>query len=123
MKFVDELNHEEQRSMRENLDEETLAIYDLLRKDNLTKKEEELVKRIAKETLEKLKQEKLKGSMWRESAQVSAQIRIIIRDSLLYLPQEHYPDDEIDIKTLDVYQHIYSNYYGGGSSIYDRAVA
>ena len=32
-------------------------------------------------------------------------------------------DDEIDIKTLDVYQHIYSNYYGGGSSIYDRAVA
>ncbi len=123
MKFVDELNHEEQRSMRENLDEETLAIYDLLRKDNLTKKEEELVKRIAKETLEKLKQEKLKGSMWRESAQVSAQIRIIIRDSLLYLPQEQYPDDEIDIKTLDVYQHIYSNYYGGGSSIYDRAVA
>ena len=122
MKFVDELNHEEQRSMRENLDEETLAIYDLLRKDNLTKKEEELVKRIAKETLEKLKQEKLKGSMWRESAQVSAQIRIIIRDSLLYLPQEHYPDDEIDIKTLDVYQHIYSNYYGGGSSIYDRIV-
>jgi type I restriction enzyme, R subunit len=123
MKFIDELNHEEQRSMRENLDEETLAIYDLLRKENLTKKEEELVKRIAKETLEKLKQEKLKGSMWRESAQVSAQIRIIIRDSLLYLPQEHYPDDEIDIKTLDVYQHIYSNYYGGGSSIYDRAVA
>ena len=123
IKFVDELNHEEQRSMRENLDEETLAIYDLLRKENLTKKEEELVKRIAKETLEKLKQEKLKGSMWRESAQVSAQIRIIIRDSLLYLPQEHYPDDEIDIKTLDVYQHIYSNYYGGGSSIYDRSVA
>ena len=57
MKFFDELNHEEQRSMRENLDKETLAIYDLLRKENLTKKEEELVKRIAKETLEKLKQE------------------------------------------------------------------
>ena len=119
MKFVNELNHEEQRSMRENLDEETLAIYDLLRKDNLTKKEEELVKKIAKETLEKLKHEKLKVSMWRESAQISAQIRIMIRDSLLFLPQEKYPDDEINIKTLDVYQHIYSNYYGGGSSIYD----
>ena len=49
--------------MKENLDEETLAIYDLLRKDNLTKKEENLVKGIAKETLEKLKKEKLKGSM------------------------------------------------------------
>ncbi len=122
MKFFDELNHEEQRSMRENLDEETLAIYDLLRKDNLTKKEKNLVKGVAKETLEKLKKEKLKGSMWRESAQISAQIRIMIRDSLLFLPQEKYPDKEIDIKTLDVYQHIYSNYYPGGSSIYDHTV-
>jgi len=119
IKFVNEMNHEEQRSIRENIDEETLAIYDLLRKDDLTKKDEEAVKKVAKETLEKLKSEKLKGSRWRESAQVSAQIRIIIRDSLLFLPQEQYPDEEIDIKTLDVYQHIYSNYYGGGSSIYD----
>ena len=122
MKFFDELNHEEQRSMRENLDKETLAIYDLLRKDNLTKKEKNLVKGVAKKTLEKLKKEKLKGSMWRESAQISAQIRIMIRDSLLFLPQEKYPDKEIDIKTLDVYQHIYSNYYPGGSSIYDHTV-
>ena len=122
IKFVNEMSHEEQRSMRENLDEETLAIYDLLHKDNLTKKDEELVKKVAKETLEKLKNKKLKISRWRESAQVSAQIRIIIRDSLLFLPQEKYPDDEIDIKTLDVYQHIYSNYYGGGSSIYDDAM-
>jgi len=119
IKFVNEMNHEEQRSIRENIDEETLAIYDLLRKDDLTKKDEEAVKKVAKETLENLKSEKLKGSRWRESAQVSAQIRIIIRDSLLFLPQEQYPDEEIDIKTLDVYQHIYSNYYGGGSSIYD----
>lgn len=29
----------------------------------------------------------------------------------------------IDIKTLDVYQHIYSNYYHGGSSIYDHAIS
>ena len=122
MKFVDELNNEEKRSIRENLDEETLAIYDLLRKDNLTKKEEDLVKKVAKDTLEKLKQEKLKIKMWRESAQVSAQIRILIRDSLLHLPQEQYPDDEVDIKALDVYQHIYSNYYGGGSSVFNQKI-
>jgi type I restriction enzyme R subunit len=120
MKFVDELNNEEKRSIRENLDEETLAIYDLLHKDSLSRKEEESVKKVAKDTLDKLKQEKLKVSMWRESAQVSAQIRILIRNSLLYLPQEQYPDEEIDKKTLDVYQHIYSNYYGNGLSIYDQ---
>ena len=37
IKFVNEMDYEDQRSMRENLDEETLAIYDLLRKETLTK--------------------------------------------------------------------------------------
>ena len=35
------MNEEEERSTREELDEETLAIYDLLHKDKLTKEEEE----------------------------------------------------------------------------------
>ena len=119
LKFVNEMNLEEQRSMRENLDEETLAIYDLLCKDNLTKKDKDIVKKVAIETLENLKKEKLKIERWRESNQVSAQVKIIIRQCLLHLPKETYPDDEVDVKTLDVYQHIHSNYYGGGASIYN----
>ena len=31
-------------------------------------------------------------------------------------------DDEVDIKALDVYQHIYSNYYGGGSSVFNQKI-
>ena len=119
LKFVNEMNLEEQRSMRENLDEETLAIYDLLCKTNLTKKDKDIVKKVAIETLENLKKEKLKIERWRESNQVSAQVKIIIRQCLLHLPKETYPDDEVDVKTLDVYQHIHSNYYGGGASIYN----
>ncbi len=119
LKFVNEMNLEEQRSMRENLDEETLAIYDLLCKDNLTKKDKDIVKKVSIETLENLKKEKLKIERWRESNQVSAQVKIIIRQCLLHLPKETYPDDEVDVKTLDVYQHIHSNYYGGGASIYN----
>ena len=119
LKFVNEMNLEEQRSMRENLDEETLAIYDLLCKANLTKKDKDIVKKVSIETLENLKKEKLKIERWRESNQVSAQVKIIIRQCLLHLPKESYPDYEVDIKTLDVYQHIHSNYYGGGASIYN----
>ena len=119
LKFVNEMNLEEQRSMRENLDEETLAIYDLLCKANLTKKDKDIVKKVAIETLENLKKEKLKIERWRESNQVTAQVKIIIRQCLLHLPKETYPDDEVDVKTLDVYQHIHSNYYGGGASIYN----
>ena len=119
LKFVNEMNLEEQRSMRENLDEETLAIYDLLHKDNLTNKDKEIVKKVAIETLENLKSEKLKVERWRESNQVSAQVKIIIRECLLHLPKETYLDDEVNVKTLDVYRHIHSNYYGGGASIYN----
>ena len=119
LKCVNEMNLEEQRSIRENLDEETLAIYDLLCKENLTKKDKDIVKKVSVETLKNLKKEKLKVERWRESNQVSTQVKIIIRESLLHLPRETYPDDEVDVKTLDVYRHIHSNYYGGGLSIYN----
>ncbi|MGE3301325.1 MAG: hypothetical protein AB7I39_12945 [Arcobacter sp.] len=60
---------------------------------------------------------------WRESEQLKAQVKIIIRDQLVYLPQESYTDDEVETKTVNVYQHIYSNYYGGGESVYNSFVA
>jgi type I restriction enzyme R subunit len=44
----------------------------------------------------------------------------MIYDHLLYLPQEFYTDKEVGIKTANVYQHIYSNYLGGGRSVYQR---
>lgn len=123
VKFINEMNEEEHRSAKEGLDEETLAIYDLLRKDNLTKKEEAEVKKVAIATLGKLKAEKLKVERWRESTQITAQVRTMIRDNLLWLPEESYLEEEVDTKTIDVYQHIYSNYYGGGASTYNTYAA
>ena len=122
IKFVNELNEEENRSLRENLDEETLEIYDLLKKENLSKKEIDTVKEVAIKTLKKLKEEKLKIERWRESQQVTAQIKIIIRDCLLHLPENIYPDHEIEINTMKVYQHIYSSYFGGDKSIYNQDI-
>jgi len=113
-----DMRPEQERAMREGLDEETLAIYDLLKKPTLTPAEEKEVKKVAKETLEKLKAEKLKVDRWRESTQVSSQIRTIITSSLEYLPQTPYPDDELADLNLVVYQHVYANYQGAGNSTY-----
>ena len=55
----------------------------------------------------------------RESTQITAQVRTMIHDNLLWLPQESYHDDEVKTKTIDVYQHIYSNNYGIGTSTYN----
>jgi type I restriction enzyme R subunit len=113
-----DLNPEQERAMREGLDEETLAIYDLLKKPTLTKEEEKEVKKVAKETLEKLKAEKLKVERWRESTQVSSQVKTMIKDSLEWLPQAPYPDEELADLNHVVYQHVYANYQGAGMSTY-----
>ena len=113
-----DLTPETERAMREGLDEETLAIFDLLKKPELTKAEVATVKEVAKQTLAALKAEKLKIDRWRESIQVTAQVKTLIDYNLRWLPQEPYPDEELDIKSLLVYQHIYANYQGAGFSSY-----
>lgn len=114
--FYKDLTFEEQRAVRENLDDqEALAIFDLLREGKeLEGKALKTVKKVAKETLKKLKAEKLKIERWRESRQITAQVKGMIYDHLLWLPEEAYTDEDVSLKTVKVYQHIYSSYYGGG---------
>lgn len=118
--FIKDLSYEEQRVVRENLgNEETLAIFDLLKDGKeLNDKELKKVKKVASKTLESLKAEKLKIEKWRESRQIKAQVKTMIYDNLLYLPQESYSDEEVDIRTNNVFQHIFSSYYGSGNSVY-----
>jgi type I restriction enzyme R subunit len=121
--FLNSLSKEDSRAMREGLDEETLAIFDLLKKETLTDEEKAEVKKVSKQTLESLKEEKLKVQRWRESTQLKAQVKTTINDTLLSLPQESYSDNEVDAKAKVIYQHIFTNYYGGGNSIYNLKVA
>ncbi|MEB4591837.1 type I restriction endonuclease subunit R [Candidatus Thiothrix sp. Deng01] len=113
-----DLDPEVERATREQLDEETLAIFDLLKKPNLTKTEREQVKTVASGLLETLKAEKLRIERWSESPQVSAQVKIIIDERLQWLPAESYPDEEVDTRSTAVYQHVHSRYQGGGMSNY-----
>ncbi len=112
-KFVQDLNVEDTRALRENLDEEALAIFDLLRTGKtLTQDELKDVKKISVNILAKLKDEKLKIERWRVSRQITAQIKTMIFDSLEWLPQSTYTDTDVAEKTMSVYQHIYTNYGG-----------
>ena len=118
--FVKDLSVEEQRAVRENLgDQEVLAIFDLLTKGKeLNNEDVKKVKKVAKDTLDKLKAEKLSIERWRESREVIAQVKIVIHDNLLWLPQESYSDEDVDTKATDVYQHIFASYRGGNDSVY-----
>lgn len=121
--FIQDLSFEEKRAVRENLQgQEALAIFDLLKEGKkLEATELKTVKKIAIETLGKLQTEKLKIDRWREKREIKAQVRNIIHDTLLSLPMASYSDEDVEAKSTSVYQHIYSNYYGGGKSVYQDA--
>ena len=38
----------------------------------------------------------------------------------MHLPEKSYPDNEIELNTMKVYQHIFSSYFGGNKSIYQE---
>ena len=122
--FINELTTEQQRAIRENLDnQKVLAIFDLLKEEKVLEvKHLKTVTKVAKETLEKLKAEKLKIERWRESRQIVALVKGMIYDNLLWLPEELYTDEDVSQNTIQFYQHIYSNYYGGGQSVYQKGI-
>ncbi len=121
--FINDLKIEDARALREQLDEESLAILDLLRNGKiLTTPEISQVKKVAVDTLDKLKEEKLKIERWRESRQIAAQVKTIIFDTLQWLPQESYTDRDVSERTINVYQHIYSNYPGGVRNAYSMGM-
>nr|MBI2904515.1 DUF3387 domain-containing protein [Chloroflexota bacterium] len=116
--FAQNLNREEQRGVAERLDDEELALFDLLTKPalKLTKKGREQVKKIAGDLLDTLKAERLVLD-WRKKQQARAAVRVEIEKVLERLP-EAYTDELYREKCAVVYQHIYDSYFGPGRGVY-----
>jgi type I restriction enzyme R subunit len=121
VEFSRSLQEEDQRAIREGLNDEELALFDLLTKPDpkLTKKQEAEVKKVAKALLETLKLEKLVLD-WRKRQQSRAAVRVCIEEALDRLPQPFTP--ELWRKKCDVvYQHVYDSYFGQQQSVYATA--
>ena len=110
------MDDEERRGVREGLDEEELAIFDLLCLDiELAKKERDEVKVIAKELLTKLQDVLVID--WRKKQRAKARVQNLIQDILDRLPASF--TEELWPVTCDrVYQHIFDAYRGEGQSVY-----
>ena len=114
--FINELELEEERTVREGLSEEELAVYDLMiQAAPLTDKERTQVKDIAKELTGKM-QEMLVID-WRKKQRTKARVKNMIEEVLDGLPESY--DDDLWPKTCsDVYMHIFDKYPGQGQSVY-----
>lgn len=82
LKLVQELDQEERRAVREGLDEESLAIFDLLKKPDLSASDVERIKHVAVELLEALKAERLRVDQWRDKEATRDAVQVTIRDFL-----------------------------------------
>ncbi len=119
--FTQQLSAEEQRHLAERLEEEELAIFDVLTRPDmpLTQSEREQVKTVARDLLATLKQEKLVLD-WRKKQQARAAVQVAVKDVLDRLPAV-YNSELYQSKCEVVYQHIFESYYGQGQSVYSAA--
>ncbi len=110
--FIEDLSEEEARASREDLNEEQLAIFDLLRsgKDLKDTKRHE-VKEIARELLEQLKANELSVERWAEKVQTAAAVRKAINDYLFdKLPHPEYQETDITNQTEQVFEYLANRY-------------
>jgi type I restriction enzyme R subunit len=118
----DELTEDEQRTVREDLTEAELAIYDLLTKPEpeLTKPEQTKVKAAAKHLLEHVTEKLVLD--WRKRQHTRAAVQVAVGKLLDEELPEVYGPDLFDDKVTRVYEHIYASYFDNGESVYSSAV-
>ena len=122
MKFIVGLDDEDKRAIREGLNEEYLALFDLLCKPDLSTKDRNRIKEIAQRLLDYLKNEKLRVDSWREKEATKAEVKTFIRnflwDESTGLPIGVYTPEEVDEKTQVVFEHIFRQYPDADKNIY-----
>ncbi len=127
IKLVEELDEEESRAVREGLDEESLAIFDLLKKPDLSAPEVKRIKQVAVALLQTLKAEKLRVDQWRDKEATRAAVRVTIQDFLWSdetgLPSDDYSEAEVTARAEDVFRHVFRAYPTLPSPYYESAAA
>jgi len=118
VKLVQNMNAEEQRVAKEGLTEEQAAIFDLLLKPQLSTRDRNEVKSVAIQLLDKLKGESLQVEYWSDKNSIAADVRKVISMYLFEQLPEPYTQSDIDEKTVTLFNHFKSTYYGGGRSAY-----
>ena len=110
MDFVDNLQDEETRHIELGLTDAELELFDLIKKQKLTKKEEQDVKNAAKHLLKRLKEEQpvVLVQDWFKDTATKLKVKVAIEEVLDNdLPQESYGRKEFATVCNKIYEHVY----------------
>ena len=109
LKFVAELDDEQARALREGLDEPTLALFDLLKKEELAPADIKRIKQVAVDLYARLREELARVRDWEQKQATRDLVKQTIFDSLYSdetgLP-ESYDEAEIAQKSDQVFAHV-----------------
>ena len=113
--LMGELDAEQKRAVREGLDEEELALFDLLKKDDLAKAERERVKQASRNLLASIKMRLSKLDRFWEKEQTKADVEVFILDELYAsLPTPPFSAEEKKAVAAEVYAHVWQQAVSGG---------
>lgn len=114
LRFNGAIDEEEARALREGLDEESLALFDLLRKPKMEKADIQRIKKVACGLLETLKNGQLRIEQWRDKEATRDDVHVAIRnflwDDRTGLPETSYGEDDVTERIEAVFRHFYRAY-------------
>ena len=127
LKLLPDLDREATRGIREGLDEESLALFDLLRKKELTAPETRRVKAASVGLLDVVKSEIRRVNQWKEKETTRDAVRAAIRDFLwddtTGLPAPRYGESDVQTAVDDVFLHVFRVYPEVPSPFYGSEAA
>ena len=112
--LMDELDVEQKRAVEEGLDEHELALFDLLKKDNLARAERERVKQASRNLLASIKVRLSELDRFWEKEQTKADVEVFILDEVYAnLPTPPFTAEEKKVVAAEVYAHVWQQAISG----------
>ncbi|TCT22109.1 type I restriction enzyme R subunit [Thiobaca trueperi] len=112
--LIDGLDAEQRRAAEEGLDEDELALFDLLKKDTLGKDEREKVKQASQALLASLRRLLAPLEHWTDKEQTQAEVEIFILDQLYTkLPSPSFTEEDKQEAAAVVYRHVWQQAVSG----------
>ena len=103
-----ELDDEQRRAVEEGLSEDELALFDLLKKDDLGRTERERVKQSSRALLAAIKARLAEVDRFWEKEQTKAEIEVFILDEIFKsLPSPPFTEEEKNAAASNIYDHIW----------------
>ena len=114
MELMDELDAEQKRAIEEGLNEDELALFDLLKKDDLAKAERERVKQASRNLLASLKARLAELDRFWEKEQTKADVEVfILNEVYASLPTPPFTVEEKKAVAAEVYAHVWQQAING----------